>query len=96
MNKLGYVNCVEWKLFDLKDWIENFEILVNQVVNVFVYKCKYFKNLIIKDICDMILFFENCFYFGFNEKNKILRDVCGIRNIYFVYNFLYIMEENNL
>lgn len=52
--------------------------------------------MIIKDICDMILFFENCFYFGFNEKNKILRDVCGIRNIYFVYNFLYIMEENNL
>lgn len=96
MNRLGQVNCVEWKIFDLIDWIENFELLINQVVNVFVYKCKYFKNLIIGDICDMILFFENCFYFGFNGKNKILRDVCDIRNIYFVYNFLYIMEENNL
>lgn len=96
MNKPGHVNRVEWKLFDSKDWTENLETSSNQVANVFVHKCKHPKNSITKDICDMISLFENCSYFGFNEKNKILRDVRGIRNTYFAHNSSYIMEENNL
>lgn len=96
MNKPGQVNRVEWKLFDSIDWTENLESSTNQVANVFVHKCKHPKNSITKDICAMISLFENCSYFGFNGKNKILRDVRDIRNTYFAHNSSYIMEENNL
>lgn len=96
MNKPGQVNRVEWKIFDSIDWTENLQSSTNQVANVFVHKCKHPKNSITKDICAMISLFENCSYFGFNGKNKILRDVRDIRNTYFAHNSSYIMEENNL
>lgn len=96
MNRPGQVNRVEWKIFDSIDWTENLESSTNQVANVFVHKCKHPKNSITGDICDMISLFENCSYFGFNGKNKILRDVRDIRNTYFAHKSSYIMEENNL
>lgn len=95
-NKPGHDNRVEWRIFDSKDWTKNIESSTNQIANVFVHKCKHPKNSITKDICDIVSLFENCSYFGFKEKNKILRDVRDIRNTYFAHNSSYIMEENDL
>lgn len=96
MNKPGHVNRIEWKIFDSKDWTKNLESSTNQVAHVFVHKCKHPKNSITNDICDIVSLFENCSYFGFKEKSKLLRDIRDIRNTHFAHNSSYIMEENDL
>lgn len=96
MNKPGHVNRVEWKLFDSKDWTENLETSTNQVAHVFVHKCKHPNNSITSDICDIVSLFENCSYFGFKEKIKLLRDIRDIRNTHLAHNSSFSMEENDL
>lgn len=95
-NKPGHDNRVEWKIFDSKDWTKNLESSTNQVANVFVHKCKHPKNSITNDISDILSLFENCSYFGFKEKSKLLRDIRDIRNTHFAHNSSYRMEENDL
>lgn len=48
------------------------------------------------DFIDMILLFENCFYFVFGKNKGFIWDIWFIRNDFFVYNFFYIINNKDI
>ncbi|XP_052676314.1 uncharacterized protein LOC128157746 isoform X1 [Crassostrea angulata] len=96
MNYSGHVNRVEWKLFDSRDWLKcNDSSTINQVANIFVYKCKQPKKSITDDFIDMISLFENCSYFAFGKNKGLTRDIRSIRNDFFAHNSSYTINNKD-
>lgn len=48
------------------------------------------------DFIDMILLFENCFYFVFGKKKGFFKDICKFRNDFFVYNLFFLVDEKDI
>lgn len=97
MNYPGHVNRVEWKLFDSRDWIKcNDSSTINQVANIFVYKCKQPKKPITDDFTDMISLFENCSYFALGKNKGLTRDIRNIRNDFFAHNSSFTINNKDI
>lgn len=97
MNYPGHVNRVEWKLFDSRDWLKcNDSSTINQVANIFVYKCKQPKKSITDDFIDMISLFENCSYFALGKNKGLTRDIRSIRNDFFAHNSTYTINNKDI
>lgn len=97
MNYPGHVNRVEWKLFDSRDWIKcNDSSTINQVANIFVYKCKQPKKSITDDFTDMISLFENCSYFALGKNKGLTRDIRNIRNDFFAHNSSFTINNKDI
>lgn len=93
----GQVNRVDWKLFDSRDWMKcNDSSTINQIANIFVYKCKQPKRSITEDFLDMISVFENCSYFAFEKKKGLLQNIRKVRNEFFAHNSSFTLVEKDI